>query len=303
MAITAKLVKQLRDMTGAGMMDCKKALVETDGNIEKAVDVLREKGLAKAAKRSDKVAAEGLVREAFSDDHKKAVLIEVNSETDFVAKSPDFIEFVESIADVTLKSESKTLDELMKVKMDGEKSVEDVLNDKKSKIGENISIRRFEFMEAENTVYTGYIHGGGSIGVIIGMETSASKDEIEKTAKDVAMQVASMNPKFMKEDEVDAKWLESEKEIAKQQLLNEGKKPELIEKIVPGKIKKVLNEVCLVDQKFVKDSDVTVAQYIKNSAKELGKDMKLASMLRYEVGEGIEKQEENFADEVAKQMK
>ena len=302
MAVTAKLVKELRDKTGAGMMDCKKALVETDGDIDKAIDVLREKGLSKAAKKADRIAAEGLVRVAFNEDHSKAAVIEVNSETDFVAKNPEFIEFVENLADKALNAPSTSMDDFMAMDYEGEGTVKDALTAKISKIGENMNIRRFEILNTPGTVYTGYLHNGGLIGVIVGLKTEAAAGEIETVAKDVAMQVASMSPKFVNDAEVDQDWLASETEIAKQQLLNEGKKPELLERIIPGKIKAILKEVCLVDQKFVKNSDLTVGEYVAEAAKAAGKDMVVTEMVRYEVGEGIEKKKEDFAAEVAAQM-
>jgi len=302
MAVTAQLVKELREKTGAGMMDCKNALVETDGDIDKAIDVLREKGLSKAAKKADRIAAEGLVRVAFSEDHKVAAVIEVNSETDFVAKNPEFVEFVEKLADMAVATTDPSMDAFMKQSYGAEGTVEEALTAKISKIGEKLSIRRFQRYATPGTVYTGYIHGGGTIGVIVGIKTDGTASEIETVGKDVAMQVASMSPKFVNDKEVDQNWLEEEKEIAKQTLLNEGKPEQMIEKIIPGKMKAVLKEVCLLDQKFVKNSDQTVAQYVEESAKALGKDMAVTEMVRYEVGEGIEKREENFADEVAKQM-
>ncbi len=302
MAVTAQMVKELREMTGAGMMDCKKALVETDGDTDKAIELLREKGLAKAAKKAGRIAAMGLVKTAFAPDGKSAAIIEVNSETDFVAKNDEFIEFVDTLAKMALENDAEDMDAFMALSYGDEGTVKEALTNKIATIGENLNIRRFEKMAEPGVVYTGYIHGGGTIGVIVGLKTEASAEEIAVTGKDVAMQVASMSPKFLNEDEVDAGWLESEKEIARQQLLNEGKKPELLERIIPGKIKAILKEVCLVDQKFVKDSDLTVAQYVENAAKELGKDMSIASMIRYEVGEGIEKKEEDFAAEVAAQQ-
>lgn len=302
MAVTASLVKELREMTGAGMMDCKKALVETDGDIDKAVEVLREKGLSKAAKKAGRVAAEGLVRLAFADDHKTAAVIEVNSETDFVAKNPEFVEFVENLAAKALEEKDPSMDAFMTLSYGEEGTVQDALTAKISKIGENMNIRRFERKATEGVVYTGYIHGGGKIGVIVGIKTDASASEIEAVGKDVAMQVASMSPKFVDDSQVDQDWLASETEIAKQQLLNEGKKPELLDKIIPGKIKAILKEVCLVDQKFVKNGDLTVAQYVDEEAKKLGKSMQVVEMVRYEVGEGIEKKEEDFAAEVAAQQ-
>ena len=302
MAVTASLVKELREMTGAGMMDCKKALVETDGDIDKAVEVLREKGLSKAAKKAGRVAAEGLVSLAFADDHKTAAVIEVNSETDFVAKNPEFVEFVENLAAKALEEKDPSMDAFMALPYGEEGTVQDALTAKISKIGENMNIRRFERKATEGVVYTGYIHGGGKIGVIVGIKTDASASEIEAVGKDVAMQVASMSPKFVDDSQVDQDWLASETEIAKQQLLNEGKKPELLDKIIPGKIKAILKEVCLVDQKFVKNGDLTVAQYVDEEAKKLGKSMQVVEMVRYEVGEGIEKKEEDFAAEVAAQQ-
>lgn len=302
MAVTAQLVKQLREMTGAGMMDCKKVLVETDGDIDKAVELLREKGLAKAAKKAGRIAAMGLVKTAFSADGKAAAIVEVNSETDFVAKNEEFINFVDTLAKMALESDAADMDAFMALPYEGEGTVQDALNNKIATIGENMNIRRFQKLNTPGVVYTGYIHGGGTIGVIVGLETEATADEIQVTGKDVAMQVASMNPKFLDETQVDPAWPESEKEIAKQQLLNEGKPENLLERIIPGKVKAILKEVCLVDQKFVKNGDLTVAQYVAEAGKELGKDMKVAEMIRYEVGEGIEKKEEDFAAEVAAQQ-
>ena len=300
--VTASMVKELREMTGAGMMDCKKVLVETDGNIEAAVELLREKGLAKAAKKAGRVAAQGLVKLAFSDDSTKAAVIEVNSETDFVAKNEEFIDFVAKLADMALVTENNCIDNFMTlVYADGE-TVQDALNNKIAKIGENMNVRRFCRMADPGCKYVGYVHGAGTIGVLVGLETEATAEEVAVVGKDVAMQVASMNPKFVDETEVDPAWLEEEKKIATQLLLNEGKPEAMLEKIIPGKIKAILKEVCLVDQKFVKNGDLTVKQYVDEVAKEIGKPIKVASMVRFEVGEGIEKKEENFAEEVAKQM-
>ena len=303
MAVTAKLVKELRDMTQAGMMDCKKALEEVEGDIDKAVDVLREKGLAKAAKKAGRIAAEGLVQTAFSEDHKKAAVIEVNAETDFVAKNPEFVEFVDTLAEKALNADSDDMDAFKASEYADGATVEETLTAKISTIGENMNIRRFHKMQTPGVVYTGYIHGNGKIGVIVGIQTEATADQVAVVGKDVAMQVASMNPKFVKDDEVDQAWLDHEVEIAKQELLNEGKPEHLLEKIIPGKIKAILKEVCLVDQKFVKNSDLTVTQYVDEEAKKIGKDMKVVEMVRYEVGEGIEKKEEDFAAEVASMQK
>lgn len=301
MAVTAALVKELRERTGAGMMDCKKALVETDGDIEKAIDYLREKGIMKAQKKAGRIAAEGLVRVAFGEGNKTASIVEVNSETDFVAKNEEFIEFVEDLAKEVLAKGNMPMEQFMAEPF-GEGSVQETLTAKVAKIGENLSIRRFAKVEEDGVVYVGYTHGGGRIGVIVGIKTDAAADEIAAVGKDVAMQVASMNPKFVNEDGVDPEYLENEKKILTEQVLNEGKKPEMVERIVAGKIKKELKEVCLLDQPFVKDGDVSVQQYVANAAKEIGKDMEVVSMIRYEVGEGIEKKEDDFAAEVAAQV-
>ena len=283
------------------MMDCKKALVETDGDIEKAIDYLREKGIMKAQKKAGRIAAEGLVRVAFGEGNKTASIVEVNSETDFVAKNEEFIEFVEDLAKEVLVKGNMPMEQFMAEPF-GEGTVQETLTAKVAKIGENLSIRRFAKVEEDGVVYVGYTHGGGRIGVIVGIKTDAAADEIAAVGKDVAMQVASMNPKFVNEDGVDPEYLENEKKILTEQVLNEGKKPEMVERIVAGKIKKELKEVCLLDQPFVKDGDVSVQQYVANAAKEIGKDMEVVSMIRYEVGEGIEKKEDDFAAEVAAQV-
>lgn len=297
------MVKELREMTGAGMMDCKNALTEADGNMDKAVEILREKGLSKAAKKAGRIAAEGLVRLAFSEDGSVASAVEVNSETDFVAKNEEFIGMVEDLAKLALTAEkSGDMDKFMELKLSDEGSVRDVLTNKIAKIGENMNVRRYAKLASPGVKYIGYIHGGGKIGVLVGLETEASAAEVETIGKDVAMQVASMSPKFVDDTEVDQNWLESEKQIAAQQLLNEGKPEAMLERILPGKVKALLKEVCLVDQKFVKNGDITVKQYVDEEAKKLGKPVRVAEMLRFEVGEGIEKKEEDFAAEVAKQM-
>lgn len=299
--ITAGMVKELREMTGAGMMDCKNVLVEADGNMDRAVELLREKGLAKAAKKAGRVAAEGLVKLAFSADASKAAVIEVNSETDFVAKNEEFVEFVEKLAEMAIDAE-QDMDKFMELDYVGEGTVKEALQNKIARIGENMNVRRFENFAQPGCVYVGYIHGAGKIGVIVGLETEASAEEVQVVGKDIAMQVASMSPKFVDETGVDPAWLEEEKKIAIQTLLNEGKPEKMLDRIIPGKMKAILKEVCLVDQKFVKNGDLTVAQYVDSVAKELGKSIKVVSMARFEVGEGIEKREENFAEEVAKQM-
>ena len=302
MEVTASMVKELRERTGAGMMDCKKVLVETSGDIEKAIELLREKGLAKAAKKAGRVASEGLVKLVFAADGKKAAAIEVNSETDFVAKNEEFIEFVTLLADKALEASSDDMEAFMALSYMEEGTVQDALNSKIAKIGENMNVRRLAKFETPGVVYAGYIHSNGKIGVIMGFETEASADQISVMGRDVAMQVASMNPKFVDESSIDPEYIEEEKKILVQQALNEGKPADIVEKMVTGRLKKEMKETCLTEQKFVKDNELSVKQYIDNAAKAIGKSIKVTEMIRYEVGEGIEKKEENFAEEVAKQM-
>lgn len=302
MAVTAAMVKDLRAITGAGMMDCKKALVETDGDMDKAIEVLREKGLSKAAKKAGRIAAEGLVDFVFNADASEVAVIEVNSETDFVAKNEEFQEFVKDLAELALTSDVADMDAFISLDFKDEGSVKDALTQKISKIGENMNIRRFEKVAEPGTVNVGYIHGGGRIAVVVTFKTDATAEEISVMGKDVAMQVASMNPQFIDESEIGEDFVENEKNILMQQALNEGKPAEIVEKMVVGRLKKELKELCLLEQKFVKDNDVTVAQYIENCAKALGKSIKVIGKIRYEVGEGIEKKDENFAEEVAKQI-
>ncbi|MBE6031665.1 MAG: elongation factor Ts [Firmicutes bacterium] len=302
MSITAGMVKELRERTGAGMMDCKKVLIEADGDMEKAIEILREKGLAKAAKKAGRVASQGLVKVAFSADGKKAAIVEVNSETDFVAKNEEFVAFVDGLANMALDAGDANLEAFMEMSYNGGESVAATLNGLISKIGENMNVRRFTCCNKPGTVYVGYIHGAGRIGVLVGLETEASVEEVTVVGKDVAMQVASMNPRFVSEAEVDPEYIESEKRILVQQALNEGKPADIVEKMVVGRLKKELKETCLLAQKFVKDGEISVEQYVNNVAKEIGKAIKVVEMVRYEVGEGIEKKEENFAEEVAKQM-
>jgi elongation factor Ts len=300
--ITAAKVKELRERTGAGMLDCKNVLTETGGDIDKAIDVLREKGLAKAAKKAGRIAAEGLVRINLTPDGRQAAILEVNSETDFVAKNQDFIDFVERLSDLSIREEKTGLDAFLEVKYDETQTIREKLTNFVATIGENIHVRRLEKHGREGTVYVGYLHGAGKIGVIIGLETEAGADEVQTLGKDIAMQVASMNPLFIDESQVDPAYIEKEKEILVQQALNEGKPQDIVEKMVQGRLKKELKETCLLEQKFVKNGDITVGQYLADTAKALGKDVKVVTMVRYEVGEGIEKRQENFAEEVAKQM-
>ncbi|MDR0852098.1 MAG: translation elongation factor Ts [Clostridiales Family XIII bacterium] len=300
--VTSALIKELRERTGAGMMDCKNVLVEVAGDIDKAIDVLREKGLAKAAKKAGRIAAEGLIRINITPDNKHAGIIEVNSETDFVAKNQDFIDFVERLSDITLETEQSDLDAFLVKKYDDSQTVGEKVTNFVATIGENIGVRRFTHLNDPGTVYIGYLHGAGKIGVVVGLETEASAADVTQFGRDIAMQIASMNPLFIDESQVDPDYVEKEKEILMQQALNEGKPREIVEKMVVGRLKKELKETCLLEQKFVKNGELTVAQYLSDQIKALGKDIKVVSMIRYEVGEGIEKKEENFAEEVAKQI-
>lgn len=308
MAVTAQLVKELREMTGAGMMDCKKALVETDGDIDKAVEVLREKGLGKAAKKADRVAAQGLVATKVAESGDKAAIIEVNAETDFVAKNEDFVGFVQKLNELVLEGSFASVDEFEASKFNGDTTVKEELTEKIATIGENMNIRRFESLGEADCVYASYVHGNGKIAVLVEMKTDAAASEVMELGKDVAMQVASMNPAYNTREDVDADYIAREKEIILKQALNENeqaakpKPEEIVTKIAEGRLNKQLKEVCLQEQAFVKDSSMTVAEYINSKAKEIGKDVKVTKTVRYEVGEGIEVKEEDFAEEVAKQM-
>jgi len=303
MTISASAVKELRERTGAGMLDCKNVLIEVEGDIEKAIDVLREKGLAKAAKKSGRIAAEGLVRVVISEAGDKAGIIEVNIETDFASKNEEFIGIVDGLAAQTLTTDAKGTEGFLQEKYNGaNETVQETLTNFIAKIGENVSVRRFEVFDESGVVYVGYLHLGGKIGVVVGLKTEAAAADVETLGKDLAMQVASMNPQFVDESYVDQGYIEKEKEILVKQALSEGKPAEIVEKMVLGRLKKELKETCLLEQKFVKNSELTVAQYVSDRAKALGKDVQVVSMARYEVGEGIEKKAENFAEEVAKQI-
>ena len=301
MAITAAMVKELREKTGAGMMDCKNALAEAEGNMERAVDILREKGLSKAAKKADRVAAEGLVSLIIAEDGKKASLVEVNSETDFVAKNEEFKAFVADAAKLVVENLPADMDAFMALEMEGT-TVAEVIKTKVAKIGENLNIRRFSAMEATAGRVSGYIHGAGKIGVLVELETASTSDEIDVLGKDIAMQVAAMNPKYVSTDDVDQDYVAHEREVLMAQALNEGKPQNIVEKMVEGRLQKELKEVCLLEQVFVKNPDFTIKSLIADVAKKVGAEIKVARVERFEVGEGIEKKEENFAEEVAKQL-
>jgi elongation factor Ts len=299
---TAKDVQSLREKTGCGMMDCKKALVEADGNMEKAMELLRERGLAAAAKKAGRIAAEGLVQCVNVDG--VAVAIEINSETDFVAKNADFVAFVDAVATTVAKQNPADVDALLALPLDGASdTVEEALRDKILVIGENMKIRRFVRYEG---VTASYVHGGGRIGVIVGFEAdtdTAAKEGFAVMGKDVAMQVAAANPQYVGKDDVPADVIAKEKEILTAQAMNEGKPQNIAEKMVQGRISKFYKEVCLLEQPFVKDQDMSVAQYVEKVAKELGGAVKVKSFTRFERGEGIEKRVDNFADEVAGMIK
>jgi len=302
MAITAQMVKELRESTGAGMMDCKKALQEAEGNMERAVDILREKGLSKAAKKADRIAAEGLVAIEINEDNTVASMVEVNSETDFVAKNEDFKTFVKDAALMALATDKEDVAGLLAETHSEGIALSEVLNNRIATIGEKLDFRRFETITSEGQV-SGYIHGAGKIGVLVELLTDARDERVLALGKDIAMQVAAMNPKYVSRDDVDAEYLAHETEVLTAQALNEGKPANIVEKMIKGRLEKELKEVCLLEQTFVKDSDFTIKKLVADVAKNVGSDIKVGRVVRFEVGEGIEKKEENFAEEVAKQLK
>ena len=291
--VTASLVKELREKTGAGMMDCKKVLTETDGDMEKAIELLRERGIAKAAKKSGRVAAEGLVEAYISEDGKVGAIVEVNSETDFVAKNEEFKTFVKNVAKQVVEKNPKDVEDLLNQEaiFEAGKTVNEALVEKIATIGENLSIRRFARFESKGLLES-YIHGDGKIAVLINM---AKGDK--EVAKDLCMQIAAARPEYLNEQSVPAERVEKEKEILKVQTMNEGKPEAIAEKIVQGRIRKFFEEICLVDQVFVKDSNMKVSELLKQ------KDAEVVEFARFEKGEGIEKKEENFAEEVMNQLK
>ena len=287
--ISASLVKELREKTGAGMLDCKKALEANNGDLNASIDWLREKGISKAAKKADRIAAEGLA--AILIEGNNAVVVEVNSETDFVAKNEEFQNMVDSILKAIIKSNATTVEEVLELKTE-EGTVTDLIIAKTAKIGEKLSLRRFEkVVKNDNESFGSYIHMGGKIAVL-----TVISNVNEEVAKDVAMHAAAMRPSYIKASEVPAEELEKEKTVLKEQAMNEGKPAEIAEKMVAGRIQKFYKEICLEEQPFVKDGDISVGTFVKNNGGEILK------MVRFEVGEGMEKREENFAEEVAKQM-
>lgn len=308
MAITAGMVKELRVLTGAGMMDCKKALTSTDGDMDKAVEFLREKGLATAQKKAGRIAAEGLVKVLVSEDGKKAVAVEVNAETDFVAKNENFQEYVAQVAEQAMDTKAADIEAFLAEPwtLDTSLTVAEQLAHKISTIGENMNIRRFAQISEENGFVASYTHMGGKIGVLVDVETDVVNDAVKEMAKNVAMQAAALKPLYTNESEVDQEYIEREKEILTVQAQNE--KPDANEKIISGmvmgRIKKELKEICLMDQVYVKaeDGKQSVGKYVEEVAKASGAKIAIKGFVRYETGEGIEKKEEDFAAEVAKQM-
>lgn len=304
MAITASMVKELREMTGAGMMDCKKALNETNGDMDAAIEFLRKNGQAKAEKKAGRIAAEGIVKAVVKDD-KVAAIVEVNSETDFVAKNEEFQGFVDAVVNQVADSDAADMDAFMAEAWaaDTTKTVKDALIEKVAVIGENLNIRRFEKIVTDGCVVD-YIHGGGRIGVLIEAEADVVNDEIKKCLKNVAMQIAAMSPKYTSRAEVSQEYMDHEKEILLAAAKKENpEKPEnIIEKMIIGRLNKELKEICLLDQAYVQDSDLTVAKYVEKVAKENNANVTVKRFVRFETGEGIEKKQEDFAAEVAAQM-
>ena len=302
MAISASMVKELRESTGAGMMDCKKALTQANGDLEKAVEILREKGLAAAAKKAGRIAAEGAVVAFVNEDSKVASLVEVNCETDFVAANDEFLGFANKVAEIAANSNATTVEELSAEKCDGESTIDEVRTALVAKLGENMTVRRFVRFSVENGAIQSYIHAAGKIGVLVQLGCENNSPVLLEVAKDVAMHIAAVNPLFLDSSAVDAETLEKEREIYRVQAQNEGKPANIVEKMVEGRVKKYLKEVCLVEQVFVKNPDFTITKYLEEKSKEVGATITIEKFARFERGEGIEKKEEIFAEEVQRQM-
>lgn len=300
--ITAQSVKELRERTGAGMMNCKKALTETNGDIDKAVELLREKGLAAAAKKADRVAAEGLVKTYITADNKKASIVEVNCETDFVAANDQFVAFVDKLAEFIVDTTAENVEELANVKFDGDKTVNDSLMELIATLGENMTVRRFEKFSVEKGALHTYIHGGGRIGVVVELACDTDSPVLVEVAKELCMQVAAASPLFLNKDMVDQEAIKKEQEIYRVQAINEGKPANIADKMVVGRIQKYYKEVCLLEQLWVKDGEKTITNFVDEKAKEVGSPITVTKFTRFERGEGIEKIVEDFAQEVAKQM-
>lgn len=298
--ISAQAVKELRDKTGAGMMDCKKALTQAEGDIEKAIDILRERGLASAAKKSGRVASEGVIATFVTEDMKNASMIELNCETDFVSSNDEFISLANGIAKIVAENNVASIEDVKALPYEGA-TVQDAVTNLIAKLGENMNLRRYEKMEAPEGLVSSYIHMGGKIGVLVQVKSENVNDEVATVARDVAMHVAALNPQFLDNTSVDADTIEREKEIYRVQALNEGKPEKIVEKMVEGRINKFFKEVCLVNQMFVKNPDLSIQAFVNQEAKKLG-NIELVKFARFEKGEGIEKEEVDFAAEVAAQM-
>lgn len=304
MSFTAKDVQLLRERTGCGMMDCKKALTESQGDMEKAIEILREKGLAAAAKKAGRIASEGIVYALYDEEKKIGTIIEINSETDFVAKNSEFLEFVNLCAKTVIDQSPASVEDLLELTPAGTNTtIAEILREKILVIGENMKIRRFERYEGEICTY---IHGGGRIGVMVAFNVDsnlASTPEFKAVAKDIAMQIAAAHPTFLSKESVPSDTLDKEREILKAQAVNEGKPEAIAEKMVIGRINKYYKDVCLLEQPFVKDGDISVSEYLKKRSEEFASDISVKSFVRFEKGEGLEKKSDNFADEVANMIK
>lgn len=303
MAITAAMVKELREISGAGMMDCKKALTASDGDMDAAIEYLRKAGIATAAKKAGRIAAEGLVAVAVSEDQKTGAIVEVNSETDFVAKNAIFQEFVADVAHQALDTKATDMDGFMAEAWEKDPSitVKDALVAKVAVISENLQIRRFEQVKS-NSYVGAYVHGGGRIAVLVNVNSEIVNDAVKEAAKNVAMQVAALNPRYNTRDDVPQEFLEHERAILMEQASKEGKPEAILKKMVEGRLNKELKEYCLQDQVYFRDDELTVGKYLKQVSKEVGCEVTVTGYVRYETGEGIEKKQEDFAAEVAKQM-
>ena len=302
--ISAQVVKELREKTGAGMMDCKKALSEANGDMEKAVEILREKGLAAAAKKSGRIAAEGLVETYISADKKFGAIAEINCETDFVAANEEFVTLAKNMTKQVASSKVNTVEELLgeKYLADNSVTVQDAITALIAKLGENMNLRRFERFSIENGVIQSYIHGGGRIGVLVEVACDKVNDVVLDVAKDVCMHIAAANPQFLNKDQVDQDTIKKEKEIYRVQALNEGKPEKIVDKMVEGRVQKFFKESCLVEQVWVRNPDYTITKYLEEKSKEIGAPITISKFARFERGEGIEKVVEDFAEEVKKQM-
>ena len=303
-AVTSAMAKELRERTSAGMMDCKKALVESDGDMEKAIEWLREKGLSQAAKKASRIAAEGVVAQYISEDGTVGVIVEVNCETDFVAKTDNFVNFCNNVAKHIAKANPADVDTLLTQAFvdDASKTMSDLVSEATVAIGEKISIRRFARYETTGVVST-YIHMGGKVGVLVEVSTDKQDDEIKVFAHDLALQIAAAKPEAVRREEVDAAKLEKEKEILRAQAINEGKPEKIVDRMVEGRIEKYYKEVCLLEQPFVKDGDKSIKGLMAEVAKATGANLDVVRFARFERGEGIEKRQDNFAEEIAAQMK